>query len=150
MSKGRKLLGLGALLLPTPALASPEVSKDELAQIEGQARMEDQAAANTAARGSVIYALIAGKAYKIEADKVPEPVSRAEAGAWFGATGPLTSADGRPACGNVMSKAPDSCREAEQAAIAAREQAIQERIAADVRKAKQRLAAAAKARGRAK
>jgi hypothetical protein len=141
MSKGRKLLGLGVLIVPAPALASPDVSKDEVAQIEAAAVAADQATAAAAARGSVIYAFLDGKPYKIEADKVPEPATREQLGAWIGATGPLTGPDGRPACGNVMSKAQDPCVVARASSIAAREQAIQAKVAADVAKAKQRLAA---------
>lgn len=141
MSKGRKLLGLGVLILPVPALASPEVGKDEVAQIEAAAKAKDQAAADAAARGAVIYAFLDGKPYRVEADKVPAAATREEIGAWFGHTGPLTGPDGRPACGNVMSKAQDPCVVARRAAIAEREKAIADQVAADVAKAKQRVAA---------
>jgi hypothetical protein len=141
MSKGGKLLGLGVLLVPVPALAGPELSKDEIAQIEYNAKYSDEAAAKAKARGSVVYALIDNKPYKIEADKAPVSVSREAFGTWLGETGPLVDASGRPACGNVMSKAPDKCVTARATAIAAREAAIAEQVAADVAAAKQRLAA---------
>jgi hypothetical protein len=141
MSKGRKLLGLGALFIPVPALASPDVSKDEIASIESNAKYADEAAAKAKAQGPVIYALIDGRPYKIEADKAPVAVTRTEFGTWLGETGPLLDAGGRPACGNVMSKAPDKCSTARSAAIEAREKAIAQQVATDVAKAKQRLAA---------
>ena len=139
MSHGTKLLALGVLILPTAALADP--ARDA---IEATARAEDQAKADATARGPVIYA------DKLQADKLPKAVSQEEFGRWIGLTGPLTGVDGRPACGNVMTKAPSDCQEARWQAIAAREQAITAVVDTTVEQAAKQTKAKAKVKGKAK
>jgi len=63
--------------------------------------------------------------YLVTANEAPTPISYAEYGRFLGETQPLVGPDGRPGCGNIATKGPSGCEEAQQAALAARVKAAQ-------------------------
>ena len=63
--------------------------------------------------------------YLVTPNEVPAPISYAEFGRYLGETQPLVGPDGRPGCGNIATKGPSGCEEAQQAALAARVKAAQ-------------------------
>lgn len=125
MYKARKLLFVAALVAPaSSAFADP--TADAQRQV---AQDEDEAHAAEAARGPAIYAMIDRTPYRIEVGKAPEAVSIEEYGRWIGATQPLTGANGRPACGNVLSKGPSPCDAARLEVVTARRGQIEAKVA---------------------
>jgi len=78
----------------------------------------------TDARG-ITVAMIDRTPYMVTPNAAPTPISYAEYGRFLGETQPLVGPDGRPGCGNVASKGPNECAQAQQAALAARVKAAQ-------------------------
>jgi len=76
----------------------------------------------TEARGIAVV-LIDNTPYLVTPGVAPTPITAAELGRYLGETQPLVGPDGRPGCGNILSKGPTGCDEAQQKALAARLQA---------------------------
>jgi hypothetical protein len=76
----------------------------------------------TEAKGITVV-LIDNTPYLVTPGTAPMAISTAEFGRYLGETQPLVGPDGRPGCGNILSKGPTGCDEAQQKALAARVQA---------------------------
>ena len=96
----------------------------------------------TEARGITVV-LLDRTPYLVTPNEAPTPISYAEFGRYLGETQPLVGPDGRPGCGNVVTKGPSGCEEAQRAALAARVKAAQ----ADAKLAEREDALAKRAAG---
>lgn len=76
----------------------------------------------TEARGITVV-MIDRTPYLVTPGEAPTPISYAELGRYLGETQPLVGPDGRPGCGNILTKGPSGCEEAQREALAARVQA---------------------------
>lgn len=87
--------------------------------------------------------LLGGQPYIVVADQAPVPIAYAEYGRFLGETQPLVGPDGRPGCGNIITKGDSSC-------AAARTNALAKRMTASkaVAETNERLERAAEARAR--
>jgi hypothetical protein len=107
MKKPRKILSLVTTLAATTtaAMASPDTPRVP-------ARWADAPNAAVVLLGNTPYLVTPGVA--------PVPVPAAELGRYLGETQPLVGPDGRPGCGNILSKGPTGCEDAQTKAVAAR------------------------------
>jgi len=87
--------------------------------------------------------LLGGQPYIVVADQAPVAVAYAEYGRFLGETQPLVGPDGRPGCGNIVTKGDSSCAAARTDALAKRMKASKA-----IAETNERLERAAQARAR--
>src|SRR5262245_52706324 len=103
----RKILSLVTTIAATAgtAAASPDRPKLPDRETDGE---------------SATVVMLGHMPYLIRVDQAPVPISPSEYGRYLGETQPLTGPDGRPGCGNILTKGPSGCDEAQLAAVTAR------------------------------